>query len=341
MTDRKLRVHIKNNHASPDTFPNTPEGEAVFTITRERFDAVARDYPDVASRLDVFIDWDTENFASSMKTADVLVTWDLPTENLASVAPNLRWIHIIGAGVEHLCPMGWLPASVTLVNNKGAHAAKAGEFGVMAIFMLHNRMPGIVENQKTRRWESLYSTPIAGKTVLVIGVGSIGGAVARLIKAYDVTVIGVSRHGRPTPGVDRMVATAELDSVLPLADYVFMATPLTGETRGLMDRRRLALMKPGSGIVNVGREGVMDYAALAEQLRRGHLSGAILDVFDPEPLAPESPLWQTPNLIVTPHVSADDGDSYVAITLKLFFDNMRRHLNGEPLRNVVDSKLGY
>ncbi|MEX0809954.1 MAG: D-2-hydroxyacid dehydrogenase [Dongiaceae bacterium] len=341
MTDRKLRVHIKNNHASAVTFPNTPEGEAVFTITRERFDAVARDYPDVAPKLDVFIDWDTDNFASSMKTADVLVTWDLPTENLASVAPNLRWIHIIGAGVEHLCPMGWLPAGVTLVNNKGAHAAKGGEFGVMAIFMLHNRMPGIVENQKTRRWESLYSTPIAGKTVLVIGVGSIGGAVARLIKPYDVTVIGVSRHGRPASGVDRMVTTAELDSVLPLADYVFMATPLTEETRGLMDRRRLALMKPGSGIVNVGREGVMDYAALAEQLRRGHLSGAILDVFDPEPLAPESPLWQTPNLIVTPHVSADDGDSYVAITLKLFFDNMRRHLNGEPLRNMVDSKLGY
>jgi phosphoglycerate dehydrogenase-like enzyme len=313
----------------------------VFTITRERFDDVARDYPDVAPKLDVFIDWDTENFAASMKTADVLVTWDLPTANLAVSAPKLQWIHIIGAGVEHLCPMTWLPAGVTLVNNKGAHAAKAGEFGVMAILMLHNRMPGIVESQKTRRWESLYSTPIAGKTVLIIGVGSIGGAVARLIKEYDVTVIGVSRHGRPVPGVDRMVTTADLDRVLPQADYVFMATPLTDETRGLMDRRRLASMKPGSGIVNVGREGVMDYAALADALRRGHLSGAILDVFDPEPLATDSPLWQTPNLIVTPHVSADDGDSYVAITLKLFFENMRRHLAGEPLRNVVDPKLGY
>jgi phosphoglycerate dehydrogenase-like enzyme len=341
MNGDKLRVHIKNNHASPDTFPNTPEGEAVFTITRERFDAVARDYPDVASKLDVFIDWDTENFAASMKAADVLVTWDLPMANLAVVAPKLQWIHIIGAGVEHLCPMTWLPAGVTLVNNKGAHAAKAGEFGVMAIFMLHNRMPGIVENQKTQRWESLYSTPIAGKTVLIIGVGSIGGAVARLIKEYDVTVIGVSRHGRPVPGVDRMVTTAELDRVLPLADYVFMAMPLTDETRGLMNRRRLASMKPGSGIVNVGREGVMDYAALVDELRRGHLSGAILDVFEPEPLASDSPLWQTPNLIVTPHVSADDGDSYVAITLKLFFENMRRHLGGEPLRNVVDPKLGY
>lgn len=341
MADKKLRVHVKNNHASPDTFPNTPEGEAVFTITRERFDAVARDYPDVAQHLDVFIDWDTDHFQESMKTADVLVTWDLPTANLGSVAPNLKWIHIIGAGVEHLCPMNWLPSKVTLVNNKGAHAAKGGEFGVMAIMMLHNRVPALIERQKTHHWESLYSTPIAGKTVLVIGVGSIGGAAARLIKPFGVTVIGVSRHGKPTQGVDRMVPSAELDSVLPLADYVFMAMPLTEETRGMIDRRRLGLMKPGSGIVNVGREGVMDYAALADNLRSGHLSGAILDVFEAEPLPPESPLWSTPNLIVTPHVSADDGDSYVAITLRMFFENMRRHLRGEKLQNVVNPALGY
>jgi phosphoglycerate dehydrogenase-like enzyme len=120
-----------------------------------------------------------------------------------------------------------------------------------------------------------------------------------------------------------------------------MATTLTDETRGLMDRRRLASMKPGSGIVNVGREGVMDGAAFADELRRGHLFGAILDIFDPEPLAMDSPIWQTRNLIVTPHVSVDDGGSCMAITLKLFFENMRRHLIGEPLRNVVDPKLGY
>jgi phosphoglycerate dehydrogenase-like enzyme len=237
--------------------------------------------------------------------------------------------------------MDWLPHGVTLVNNKGAHAAKGGEFGLMAIFMLHNRVPGIVGNQQQRRWESLYSTPIAGKTVLVIGVGSIGGAAAQLIKSHGVTVIGVSRHGRPVSCVDRMVTTSELDAVLPLADYVFVATPLTEETRGLLDRRRLSLMKRGSGIVNVGREGVMDYAALADLLESGHLSGAILDVFEGEPLDPASPLWNTQNLIVTPHVSADDGDSYVAVTLRMFFENMRRFLGGDPLQNVVDPKLGY
>ena len=124
---------------------------------------------------------------------------------------------------------------------------------------------------------------------MVVGVGSIGGAVARAAKRAGLRVLGVNRHGKATPGVDRMVPSTELDNVLPLADYVFMAMPLTEETRGMMDRRRLTLMKRGSGIVNVGREGVTDYAALAELLRSGHLSGAVLDVFDAEPLPAEIP----------------------------------------------------
>ena len=113
-TNRTVKVHIKNNHASPDTFPPTPEGEDVFTITRQRYQDAAKRYPDVAARLDVFIDWDLDHFDESMKTAEALVTWDLPTDRLGAVAPRLKWIHIIGAGVEHLCPMDWLPAGVTV-----------------------------------------------------------------------------------------------------------------------------------------------------------------------------------------------------------------------------------
>ena len=115
-----IRIHVKNNHASPDTFPPTPEGEAVFTITRDRYEAAAARHPDVAGRLDVFIDWDLDNFYDSMATAQVLVTWDFPTEDLAKVAPELRWIHIIGAGVEHLCPMDWVPEGVTVQTENGA-----------------------------------------------------------------------------------------------------------------------------------------------------------------------------------------------------------------------------
>ena len=336
-----MRVHIKNNHASPETFPPTPEGEAVFTITRERFDAAAARYPHVTRHLDVFIDWDLDHFASSMRTAEVLVTWDLPTANLARTAPNLRLIHIIGAGVEHLCPMDWVPKGVTVVNNRGAHADKAGEFGLMAVLMLHNRLPAIIGNQRRAHWESLYSTPIAGKSLLVIGTGSIGAAVARRCRTLGVGVLGVSRHGRALDAVDEMHTPDRLDDLLPQADFVLVAVPLTPETRNLLDARRQALMKPGTGVVNVGRGATVDYDALAANLRSGHLSGAVLDVFEPEPLPPDSPLWSVPNLVVTPHVSADDGDSYVALTLDLVFRNLERLLDAKPLVNVVRPELGY
>ena len=336
-----VKIHIKNNHASPDTFPPTPEGEEVFTITRERFDACLSRYPDLDGRLQAFIDWDLDNFESSMKEAEVLICWDLPTVSLKRVAPKLKWIHIIGAGVEHLCPIDWLPDGVTIVNNRGAHAAKGGEFGLMAVLMLHNHVPALIELQSRRHWESLYSTPIAGKTLLIIGVGHIGGGAAKNCKPLGLRVLGVSRHGAPVDHVDQMYTTEQLDEVLPQADFIFMATPLTTETDNLLNRARQALLKPGVGIINVGRAGTIDYEALADNLRSGHVGGAIIDVFDPEPLPSDSPLWATRNLMVTPHVSADDGDSYVPMTLDLVFQNMRRYLAGEPFENVVRPELGY
>ncbi len=336
-----IRIHVKNNHAGPHTFPSTPESEPVFTITRERFDLAARDYPEFAAGLDVFVDWDTDHWAESMADAEVLLTWDLPTEGLAEVAPKLKWIHCIGAGVEHLCPMDWVPPGVTITNNKGAHADKAGEYALMAVLMLHNKMPAILHNQRSATWNSLFSTPIAGKTVGLIGVGSIGGGAAHQLAKLPVKVIGVSRHGRPHPDVDEMYAMDALDDVLPRLDYVFVSLPATPETVGLFDRERLARLKPGAGVINVGRGATFDYDALAELLAAGQLSGAVIDVFDQEPLPADSPLWQAPNFVVTPHVSADDGDSYVPITLQLFFDNLRRYVAGEELRNVVRPELGY
>ena len=337
----RFRVHIKNNHAGPHTFPNTLEGEKVFTITRERFDAVAARYPDVAGRLDVFIDWDEDHFVESVRTADALLGWDFPKAGLAQLAPNLRLIHCTGAGVEHLCPLDWLPKGSMLVNSKGVHADKCGEFGLMSVLMLHNRIPQIVSNQRRSCWHSIYAARIAGHTLLIIGLGNIGRAVAHHTKPLGLKIIGISRHGRAVPDVDEVGTAAKLDAYLPRADIVFVATPMTPETGNLLDRRRLDLMKPGAGLINVGRAGVVDYEALAERLKDGHLSGVILDVFNPEPLPASSPLWKPENLIITPHVSGDDADSYVELTLDLFFQNLRRLFAGEPLRNVVRPELGY
>lgn len=336
-----VKVHVKNNRWAAGSFPNTPEGEDVFTITGERFDAALAQMPGLAGRIDATIDWDTDNFESSMADADVLLCWNLPTENLAAIAPKLKWIHIIGAGVEHLLPLDWLPDGVTLTNNKGVHAAKAGEFGLMSVLMLHSRIPAIVTNQRNAVYDSLFASPIAGKTLVVVGTGSLGGSTAKKVHDLGVHVIGVNRHGRAVDGCDEVVPVGDLDSVLPRADYVFLATPDTPETRGLFDGRRLDLLKPAAGIVNIGRESIMDYDALCDRLEEGSLAGAILDVFDPEPVDPESRLWHTKNLIVTPHVSADDGDAYVPMTLDLFFRNMKLFLDGKPVMNPIDPALGY
>ena len=336
-----IKVHVKNNHAGPETFPSTPESEPVFTISMEKFQSRLEQYPDIAPQLEVFVDWDTEHWAQSMRGAEVLLTWDLPTENLARVAPNLKWIHCIGAGVEHLCPMGWVPQGVTITNNKGAHADKAGEFALMAVLMLHNKMPAILTHQRSAQWNSLFSTPIEGKTIGLIGVGSIGGGAAKQLSKLPVNIIGVTRHGKPHADVHEMVSIQQLDEVLPRMDYIFVSTPSTPETRGLFNRERLRSLKKGAGIINVGRGSTMDYNAVAELLESGHLSGAIIDVFDEEPLPADSPLWSAPNFIVTPHVSADDGDHYIPITLDLFFKNMQRYIQGDDLMNVVRPELGY
>ena len=336
-----IKVHVKNNRWAPGTFPNTPEGEEVFTITQERLDEVLLEFPDLKDKLDFFIDWDTDNFEKSIVNSDVMLTWNFPTENLATLAPKLKWIHCSGSGVEHLTPMDWMPENLTLTNNKGIHAAKAGEFGLMAVLMLHSHIPAVVSNQKNKVYDSLYASPIAGKTLVVIGPGSLGAAAAKKVQALGVYVIGVNRSGKAVDGCDEVVSTDLLDEVLPRADYLLASAPDTSETRGLMNKRRLDLLKPSAGVINIGREAIMDYDALCKKLEEGSLAGAILDVFDPEPIEKNSRLWNTKNLIITPHISADDGDAYIHMTLGLFFRNMQRFISGEGLLNPVRPELGY
>lgn len=325
------RLHIKNNRA----------GEEVFRITAERLAEARSRHPAISPHLETVIDWDLDNFESSIATANALVTWELPTEDLARRAPNLRWIHIIGAGVEHLRPLDWLPRGVTLTNNRGVHAAKTAESAAMAVLMLHNNLPKYVTDQRARRWDPRFATPITGKTVAIIGVGEMGAAAARRFKELGLRVLGVRRGGRGRRWVDQMTGPDRLHAVLAEADFVHVTLPLTGETEGLIDAAALDAMKPGAGLINFGRGPVIDHAALAERLRDGHLSGAILDVHDPEPLPPDSPLWDAPNLILTPHVSSDDDQSYIPLTLDLVFDNLARLREGRPLRNQVRPKLGY
>lgn len=272
---------------------------------------------------------------------DIIRDPRFPTGDLASAAPRLRWIHIIGAGIEPLLPLDWLPRNIVLTNNSGVHVEKIREAATMALLMLNARIPAIVTNQRNARWDQIFTSRIARKTVLIIGVGDLGGATAAAAKSLGLRVLGARRSGASHPDVDRMVALAELDAVLPEADFLVLAAPLTPETRKLLDRRRIGLMKPGAGFLNIGRAGSVDHDALCEALRSGALSGAILDVHDPEPLPESSPLWLAENLVLTPHVSSDDVDEYLPKTFNLVFENAARLMRGETLINVVDRSRGY
>jgi phosphoglycerate dehydrogenase-like enzyme len=272
---------------------------------------------------------------------DIIRDPNFPIAELSTKAPRLRWVHIIGAGIEPLLPLDWLPADMVLTNNSGIHIEKIREAATMALLMLNARIPAIVTNQHKARWEQIFTPRIAGKTVLIIGVGDMGAAAASAAKALGLRVIGVRRSGAPHSAVDRMVSVGALDTVLPEADFVILAAPLTPETRNLLDRRRIGLMKPGAGFFNIGRAGSVDHEALAEALRSGALSGAILDVFEPEPLPASSPLWLADNMILTPHVTSDDLDEYLPKTFDLVFANAARLMQGEPLVNVVDPARGY
>jgi phosphoglycerate dehydrogenase-like enzyme len=187
----------------------------------------------------------------------------------------------------------------------------------------------------------LFSPNLTGKTAVIIGLGDLGEAAARAAQKIGLKVIGVRRSLQKNRHADKIVTYKQLEKVLPLADFVVLAVPLTAETRGLLSAARMDLMKPTAGVINIARGPVADYKALEARLRAGKLGGAILDVVDPEPLPATASLWTTPNLIITPHISCDDGEHYIDISLDLWFENLERFVAGKTLKRRIDAKLGY
>ena len=276
-----------------------------------------------------------------MTNSDVLLAWNFPTDNLKKTSPNLKWIHLVSAGVEHLLPLDWMFDDLVLTNSSGVHAKKAGEYGLMAILMLQNHMTKIITNQKKKEFVSLFSNPIEGKTVIVVGTGSLGSSMAKHIKSLGANVIGVNKRGKAVEGCNEVITIENIDSVLPKADFLYLAVPETPDTKNLISKEKLNMLKPTCGIVNVGRQPVMDYDVLCKKLTNNEIAGAILDVFTHEPLEASSKLWNTPNLVLTPHVSSDDNGDYVRLTLNIFIKNLKLFLEDKDLINKIDKKLGY
>jgi phosphoglycerate dehydrogenase-like enzyme len=238
-------------------------------------------------------------------------------------APSLRVIQTLEAGVDWLT--GRVPPGVTLCNARGVRDTPVAEW-VLAVLLAHGK--GLFEAAERRVWEYWQPPELAGKTVLIVGYGSIGAALARRLRVLEANVIAVARTARAgVHGVD------ELAALLPSADAVVLLTPLTDETRGLAGRSFFALMRPGALFVNAGRGGLADTAALVEATASGRVRAAV-DVTDPEPLPPGHPLWTTPGVLVTPHMAGDSPESWARAD-RQGADQVARYRAGAPLANVV------
>jgi phosphoglycerate dehydrogenase-like enzyme len=328
MTDGPtLRVH----------FESDPTAAEALAVTPARLEAALAARPGLAQRIAASFNDDPARFAASAGDAEIVFT-ARKLDALAAL-PALKWVQSISAGVEGMLPH--LPPQVTLTNASGVHGDKAAEFILASVLMLNYRIPRFVTDQQHRRWQPAFGGTVAGRTATLLGIGAIGQPAARLLKSFGMRIQAISRSGGERPDVDVSARFADMDALLPATDVLVASAPLTPETKGLVDRRRLDLLPRHAGIVIVGRAKVFDCDALVAKLHEGSLGGAVLDVFPTEPLPPADPIWSTPNLIMTPHCSVDDHGVYLERCLAIFADNLARYIDGSPLRNVVDHSRGY
>ncbi|MDM9384088.1 D-2-hydroxyacid dehydrogenase [Chlorogloeopsis sp. ULAP01] len=258
-----------------------------------------------------------------------------------AAAPGICWQHTPSSGVNHILTPTFLEHDIILTNGSGVHAIPIAEF--VLNFMLYyaknvHKLQNLQANHHWFNWlelEELYN-----KTLLIIGAGNIGQEIALRAKAFGMRIWGSRRHPEPLPNFDKIVGVNEWRSLLGEADYVVVATPLTPETKGLIDAEVLQLMNPNAYLINIARGAIIDESALLTALSEGWIAGAGLDTFVTEPLSPESPFWSLPNVFVTPHCSALTPQLRNRI-VALFLDNLTRYRHGEPLRNVVDKNAGY
>lgn len=300
----------------------------------------------------------TEGLADgSLDEVEVLLRGFLPAETFDRIlarAPRLAWVHSATAGVERVLTPAGRARGLVITNARGVFSAPIAEYVMMMILAISRRLPQLLELQRERTWQPLEGTELHDVTVGIVGLGSIGHAVADLARAFGCRVIATRRHaGDPAAAFGTEIATATasasldailspemLPTLLAEADFVVLALPLTPETEDLIDAQALAQMKPGSWLINVARGRLVDDRALLRALHEGPLGGAILDAFREEPLLPSSPFYDLPNVIVTPHTAWSSG-RVLDRSVELFCENLRRYAQGEPLLNVVDPAAGY
>jgi phosphoglycerate dehydrogenase-like enzyme len=260
---------------------------------------------------------------------------------LLDATPKLRWYHTVSAGVETMPLPAFAERGIMLTNNSGSYDIQIAEHLMAFVFAASRQLHRYRDLQRAGEWKEQPHQELRDATIVVYGMGSIGGEIARLASAVGMRVIGVRRKATSAaPGVDRVVAAERLTDVVGEADYLAIAAPLTAGTRGAISREVISRMKPTAWIMNIARGAIVDESAMIEALQAKRIGGAALDVFTTEPLPQGSPLWTLENVIITPHHSGSSPRANER-TLALFAENLRRYKAGEPLINRVDFEAGY
>lgn len=288
-----------------------------------------------------------ERLGEEVRDADILVGWSLRPEQLAQ-ASRLQWIHSLAAGVGQLMYAELRASSVVVTNARGIHAIPMAEYALGLMIALARHFPSAFRYQQRRYWaqqeiwdETPHPMELNGRTLVIVGYGTIGRALAERARGLGMRIVGVKKDvTRGTEGADGVYPAEKLAAALAEADFVVVAVPETPESNRMFGRAQFAAMKRTAYFINIARGKLVDQDALREALRAGRLAGAALDVADPEPLPPESPLWQLDNLIISPHLSAVSERLWHR-QAALLLENLERFFAGRELLNVVDKQRGY
>jgi phosphoglycerate dehydrogenase-like enzyme len=288
-----------------------------------------------------------EAFERAAPDATVIFNWSGSRALLREVfamAPKVRWVHSRSAGLDSLLFPELVESPVPLTNGSGVFSLSLGEFALAAILYFAKDFRRMIRNQVAGRWEQFDIIEISGQTVGIVGYGDIGRAVATRVRAMGMHVLAVKRHGPPLsnvdPLVDQIYSPEQRVEMISRCDYIVASAPLTEETRGMIGEAEFAAMKPTAVVINVGRGPVIDEDAMLKALTEGRIKGAGLDVFTHEPLPEGHPFYKLENVLLSPHC-ADHTADWLDQAMRFFLENFERFRKGEPLRNVVNKKLGY
>lgn len=298
---------------------------------------------EIAPDYDLLVTKAKELTGSIVRDADIMIGWSRSMQDeVLSADSKLKWIQAWSAGVDKMPLRELEEKGIQLTNASGVHSVPITEHIFAMILAFNRNLHLAIRQQSNNKWDTSGTfTELAGKTIVIVGVGQIGSHTARVAQAFGMRTVGVRNSGKSDPNVESMYKVDQLDEALAQGDYIVNILPLTDETRGLFNKARFSAMKDSAFFVNVGRGQTVVTDDMVQALQSGGLAGAGLDVFEEEPLPADHPLWNLDNVLMTPHM-AGDTDRYGERAVDIFLENLKHYVNGEPLsRNVIDYSKSY